>query len=155
MWQDWFFALTGAVYGAVLIPSCLDKGTEIPRWSSVPTTLFVGLSTIVWTTMGMWWAAGTSLMCLGSWAFLAICRPIRRYTEEVQEIPPFEATLEEAQLILAHREWIIEQDRLREGGIEETILQATMGGPPASGKIIGGWPKPSSAARPKPPAKGG
>lgn len=80
MWQDWYFALSGAVYSVVLIPSCLNRSTEVPRRSSIPTAVMLVFSTLVWATLGMWWSAGLSAVAVLPWAFLAWRRPIRQVT---------------------------------------------------------------------------
>lgn len=111
MWQDYFFAFTGAVFGLVLIPSCLNEDTEIPRWSSVPTALLCAASVGVWGSLGMWASMGSSVVCAAAWIFLALARPVRPLEEIINEIPQFEVTLEEAQLIMEHREWIKRKQR--------------------------------------------
>lgn len=111
MWQDWFFALTGLIYGLVLIPSCLDCDTEIPRSSSVPTAILLSASVGVWLSMGMGMAAVTAFLATSTWIFLAIFRPIHAFAEVVKEIPAFECSLSEAQLIMEHREWVARKQR--------------------------------------------
>lgn len=115
MWQDVYFAFSGAVFTAVLIPSCFNRATEVPRKSSIPTAIMLGVSGIVWMTMGMHLSAALSFFAVGPWIFLAVVRPIRKFREIVTTVQQFEVSLEEAELILAHREWISEQRRRRLG----------------------------------------
>ena len=77
MWQDWWFALSGVLYTVVLVPSCLDPKTEVPRASSLSTAIVMGISAFVYGTLEMYAAA--SMIALGAipWLFLFIWRPTR------------------------------------------------------------------------------
>ncbi len=77
MWQDLYFTVSGLFYSLVLIPSMLDRKTEVSRKSSVPTAIILGVSAIVWMTMGMHASAAMSAFAVLPWAFLAWRRPIR------------------------------------------------------------------------------
>lgn len=130
MWQDYAFTIGELVFIAGLVPTLLDSRAEVPRWkTSVPVALTLLVFSYTHYSLSLPIAAVFSILTAGLWFGIAWLRPIHQYPEEVQEIPQFEVTLEEAQLIHAHREWIIEQDRLWDGGIEEIIAQATQDRP--------------------------
>lgn len=75
MWQDWWFALAGCLYTLVLLPSCFDPGTEMPRASSVMTASIMTVSGSVYGTMDMWAAGATMWIGALPWVFLAWRRP--------------------------------------------------------------------------------
>jgi hypothetical protein len=77
MWQDYFFGLAGALYTAVLLPTCLNPKSEVPRSSSALTASMLAVSGVVYATLGMWWAASTCWADAVAWAFLFARRPIR------------------------------------------------------------------------------
>jgi hypothetical protein len=82
MWQDWYFAAAGLVYSAVMIPSCRDRKTEIPRRSSVLTAVALSCSAVAYATLGMWMASGSCAIGAGVWSFLGRYRPIRSIVSE-------------------------------------------------------------------------
>lgn len=82
MWQDAYFTMSGLFYSLVLIPSMLDPKTEVSRKSSVPTAFILGVSALVWMTMGMHASAAMSAFAVLPWAFLAWRRPIRSVVGE-------------------------------------------------------------------------
>ena len=111
IWQDIYFALSGAFFGAVLIPSCMDRKTEVPRTSSVPTASLLVVNAAVWASMGMWWAAGLSSVVAGVWGFLALRRPIRPEPTHV-----FVLQQGEEAIVMQYRQYVAHQKMLRGGG---------------------------------------
>lgn len=111
MWQDWYFALAGVVYSAVLIPSMRDPKTEIRRVSSVLTAVAVGVSGVAYATLGMWLASASCLYGVLTWGFLAWRRPIRSEPTHV-----FVLREGEEAIVLQYREYMAHQQKLAGGG---------------------------------------
>ena len=133
MWQDYVFAAGGLTFAATLIPTIRNPQSEVPRSTSLLTTIMLLVFAYAHKTIGLDWAATANMLTATAWAFIFAYRPIREYPEIVQEVPQFEVTMEEAQLILAHREWMAEQERKRtsqpEAGCDGCPSQAPEGGP--------------------------
>lgn len=115
MWQDWYFTTSGLFYSLVLIPSMLDPKTEVSRKSSVPTAIILGVSSLVWMTMGMHASAAMSAFAVLPWAFIAWRRPIRSVVGERDgEITvDMHITEEEYLSILGRRKWATEDAKTR------------------------------------------
>ena len=107
MWQDYFFGVAGALYTLVLLPTCLNRKSEVPRSSSVMTASTLAVSGVVYATLGMWWAASTCWADAAAWGFLFLFRPIRSRVSETAlgEIAVDMAITEaEYELVLRYRE---------------------------------------------------
>lgn len=77
MWQDYWFAFSGLVFTVVLLPSCFDPKTEIPRFTSGLTFMTLVGSGFVHSTLGMGAAASMMWLSASPWAFIYFFRPIR------------------------------------------------------------------------------
>lgn len=86
-WQDGYFAFSGAVYTVVLIPSLLNRKTEVPRRSSVPTAIMMSLSAYAYASLDMMAAATLSAIGAVPWFLIAWLRPIRSAQAEVGRAP--------------------------------------------------------------------
>lgn len=114
MWQDYLFAAGGLVFVAGLIPTLLDVRSEVPRWkTSVPTAVMLCTFSFAHFTIDLPIAAYANSLTAAVWFAIAVIRPIREYQEIETAVAQFEVTQDEAELILAHREWIAEQTRRR------------------------------------------
>ncbi len=111
MWQDWYFTLSGLFYSLVLIPSMLDRKTEVSRKSSVPTAIILGVSAIVWMTMGMHASASMSAFAVLPWAFLAWRRPIRPDTTCLRMLL---TDIREIEIMEQYRTWHEQQRKIHE-----------------------------------------
>ena len=134
MWQDWYFATAGFAYSAVLIPSILNRKTEIPRWSSVATALTVGCSGAVYATLGFWWAAASCLYGTLTWGFLAWRRSIRVEPTGWRMLLSDEREIE---VIEHYRQWRrddqIRQQLLTEVAHDQKLAGGGCGGCPSRG----------------------
>lgn len=76
-WQDWALVALTPIFLLGLLPSLLDKRTQIPRTTSIPTALAALTQAVLFATLSLWWtAAGTAVIALG-WGFLVVARPVR------------------------------------------------------------------------------
>jgi len=140
MWQDWIFAVGGLVFASTLLPTIRDPRSEVPRLTSATTGLMLLVFGWAHFTIDLHMAALANGITSAAWAFIYAYRPIRELREEVVEVPQFEVTQEEAEMVLAHREWLAVQRRRRlgepepgeapaEAGCDGCPSQAPSGGP--------------------------
>jgi hypothetical protein len=101
MVQDWILAAGNAVFVAVLIPSLLNRSTEMPRSTSITTSLILGTFAVTHVTMAMPWAAAMNAAGFAAWMALAILRPIRRQAPSITH----NFTPEEVMVVLQWRNW--------------------------------------------------
>lgn len=115
IWQDIYFTASGLFYSLVLIPSCIDPKTEMPRRTTILTGAILAVSAVVWATMGMHASAAMSAFAVLPWAFIAWRRPIRSVVGERDgEITvDMHITEEEYLSILGRRKWATEDAKTR------------------------------------------
>lgn len=70
-WQDIIFSTGGAFFAISLWPVASNPLAKIPRTTSVPTTLFIGLFAITHATLGLYWACATECCSAAMWAWVA------------------------------------------------------------------------------------
>jgi len=115
MWQDWTFMIGGLVFASTLIPTIRNPLSEVPRTTSALTGIMLVIFGVTHFTVELPLAGIANLMTAAAWAFIFALRPIRELREVEVATPQFEVTQDEAELILAHREWMMEQARRRRG----------------------------------------
>lgn len=71
MWQDIVVSLLQLGFGPALWPIIVNKTSQVPRKSSVPTALLLATMGVVMATAGWWWAAASTMSVASTWAFIA------------------------------------------------------------------------------------
>jgi len=77
IWQDIYFALSGLVYTLVMLPSCWDPKTEVPRSTSLLTFLTMLSGSFVYLSLAMPLASASNAVGALPWLYLCLWRPIR------------------------------------------------------------------------------
>lgn len=77
MWQDWILAAGNAVFVLALVPSILNRQTEMLRITSLTTAGILAVFCATHVTMEMPLASAMNAAGALAWAFLAWRRPIR------------------------------------------------------------------------------
>lgn len=75
--QELWFSVAGVFYFVALLPSCLDKRTEMSRASTFTTTVLMGGSAAAYATLDMLGPAAMMALGAGQWWFLFLRRPTR------------------------------------------------------------------------------
>jgi len=70
-WQDAVFSTGGAFFCMALLPILKSKEARLPRTSSIPTAVFIGLFAVTHYSLGLYWATFTEACSAGCWAYIA------------------------------------------------------------------------------------
>lgn len=71
IWQDAVFAAGGAFFCLALLPLIRNPEARVPRKTSIPTGLFIGLFALTHFSLGLYWATFTESCSALSWAWIA------------------------------------------------------------------------------------
>ena len=75
--QELWFTIAGVFYFIALLPSCVDRRTEMSRLSTCTTTILMTGSALAYATLEMYGPAAMMLLGAAQWTFLFLRRPIR------------------------------------------------------------------------------
>lgn len=76
-WQELVFSFGSLLFAIALLPSVLDKDTEIPLFTSSATGITLITFSLSFLSLGMFYSAATNLLVSAMWIFIAIKRRIR------------------------------------------------------------------------------
>ena len=74
MWQDVVFLVGSTLSVLFLYPTLRDATAQVPRATSVPSTLIGGLYAVTFYTLGMTFSALGSVAAFGMWSLIAALR---------------------------------------------------------------------------------
>ncbi len=57
-----------------MLPTVLNSESRVPRWTSFPTAVIVGMTAIPKASLELWWAMLSTLICSACWFFIAVRR---------------------------------------------------------------------------------
>lgn len=77
IWQDVVLASATVVFFVALLPSMLDRKTQISRRTSVPTAGAVWVQGLTFASLGLGWTAFGTFCIAAAWTHLALFRPMR------------------------------------------------------------------------------
>jgi len=74
MWQDIVFTLGGFVFALLLLPILLDKNAQVPRITSIPTSITLLIFSFTYLSLGLYLSAITNILTASCWAGISIWR---------------------------------------------------------------------------------
>jgi hypothetical protein len=85
VWQDWTFTICGWVFAAGLAKTVLDRRSEVPRLTSVPTALGLLVVAFCDWTIHLPVSSLNTIITAAIWGFVAWRRPIRATSRSRKE----------------------------------------------------------------------
>lgn len=76
-WQSVAIGAIQVLFSVSLVPTIINKNAQVPRKTSVISTVGLLSLAAVFTTLSLWVAMSSTLLCACAWAFVAIFRPIK------------------------------------------------------------------------------
>jgi len=73
-WQDTVLTLGTAVLTSAALTSAWSRSAKVPRATSLPTAVVVGMFAMVHWNLGLFWTTMADIVCAGAWAFIAFRR---------------------------------------------------------------------------------
>jgi hypothetical protein len=70
-WQDLLLTAGSLFFTLALLPTIYDHTARVPRFTSVPTALWLVVFAITQWTLGLRLAPACELVCAGCWSFIA------------------------------------------------------------------------------------